>query len=91
MIEVLARKDEILFSEKIRKDMRVRELINNYRKLIEGMLRICEPEVVQVIKQIPLFIQIMGDPGVLFTTRIIRRVKKDEPYSWGVRRFQKND
>lgn len=82
MIEVLARKDEILFSEKIRKDMRTRDLINNYKKLIEGILNFCEPDLVQVIKQVPLFIQTMGDPGVLSITRIIRHVNKDEDYSW---------
>ncbi len=82
MIEVLSRKDEILFSEKIRKDLRTRDLIGNYKKLIELILTFCEPAVVEEIKQIPLFIQTMGDPGVLSVTRIVREIEKDGLYSW---------
>lgn len=82
MVEVLARKDEILFSEKIRKDIHTRELISNYKKLIEGILSFCEADLVAEVKQFPAYIQIMGDPGVLSITRIIRKMEQDEPYSW---------
>lgn len=82
MIEVLARKDEIFFSEKIRKDIKTRDLISSYKKLIEGILSFCEPALVEEVRQLPAYIQTMGDPGVLAITRIIREIKKDEPYSW---------
>lgn len=82
MVEVLSRKDEILFSEKIRKDMHTRELISNYKKLIEGILSFCESDLVAEVKQFPAYIQVMGDPGVQSITRIIRKMEPDEPYSW---------
>ncbi|MDI1351526.1 MAG: FAD-dependent oxidoreductase [bacterium] len=82
MIEVLARKDEIFFSEKIRKDIQTRDLISSYKKLIEGILNFCEPALVEEVRQLPIYIQTMGESGVLPITRIIREMGKDEPYSW---------
>ena len=82
MIEVLARKDEILFSEKIRRDMYNREEITSYKKLIERIMSFLEPQLAGQIKQIPSYIQMMGDPGIHSITRIMRDVKKDAPYAW---------
>jgi NADPH-dependent 2,4-dienoyl-CoA reductase/sulfur reductase-like enzyme/predicted acylesterase/phospholipase RssA len=82
MIEVLSRKDEILFSEKIRKDLLVRELVNSFKQLIRLILKFCEPDLVHEITQLPVFIQTMGDPGVLSVTRFVREVDKDGLYSW---------
>jgi NADPH-dependent 2,4-dienoyl-CoA reductase/sulfur reductase-like enzyme/predicted acylesterase/phospholipase RssA len=82
MIEVISRKDEILFNEKIRKDLRIRDLIDIYKKLIEVILTYCEPAVVEEITELPIFIQTMGDPGVLSVTRIVREIGKDGLYSW---------
>ncbi|CAM2926597.1 Ferredoxin reductase [Legionella steigerwaltii] len=82
MIEVLSRKDEILFSEKIRKDIHNADLINNYKKLIEQILRFCDPKVAEEIRQLPAYIQAMGDASVQSITRIIREVGENEPYAW---------
>lgn len=82
MIEVLARKDEILFSEKIRRDMYNREEITDYKKLVHRIMSFLEPELAGQIKQIPSYIQMMGDPGIHSITRIMRDVKKDAPYAW---------
>jgi NADPH-dependent 2,4-dienoyl-CoA reductase/sulfur reductase-like enzyme/predicted acylesterase/phospholipase RssA len=82
MIEVLSRKDEILFSEKIRKDIRTTDLINNYKKLIEQILSFCEPSVAEEMRFLPAYIQTMGDPGIQSITRIIREVGENEPYAW---------
>lgn len=81
MMEVVARKDEILYSEKIRKDIRTRELIDNYKKLIEGIMTILEPRVVEQIKHIPLYIQTMGDSCSISITRIAREAEEGEPAS----------
>ncbi|WP_454781792.1 FAD-dependent oxidoreductase [Legionella sp. WA2022007384] len=82
MIEVLSRKDEILFSEKIRKDIHTTDLINNYKKLIEQILNYCEPNIAEEIRQFPTYIQTMGDPGIQSITRIIREVGKNDPCAW---------
>ncbi|MGH7806632.1 MAG: FAD-dependent oxidoreductase, partial [Thermodesulfobacteriota bacterium] len=81
MMEILSRKDEILYSEKIRKDIRTRELIDNYKKLIEGIMAILEPRVVEQIKHIPLYIQTMGDSCSISITRIAREAEEREPAS----------
>jgi NADPH-dependent 2,4-dienoyl-CoA reductase/sulfur reductase-like enzyme/predicted acylesterase/phospholipase RssA len=82
MTEVLTRKDEILFSEKIRKDVREQDQISNYRKLVDATIKFCEPAIAEEIKQLPIYIQTMGDPGILSMTRIVRELDTNEPYSW---------
>ncbi|WP_133136732.1 FAD-dependent oxidoreductase [Legionella rowbothamii] len=82
IIEVLSRKNEILFAEKMRKDFRTQDLIGDYKKLIELILPYCEPEAINEITELPLFIQIMGDPGVLSITRIMLQTEKEGLYSW---------
>ena len=62
--------------------MHTRDLISNYKKLIEIILTFCEPSVIEEIKQIPVFIQTMGDPGLLSVTRIVREINEDGLYSW---------
>jgi NADPH-dependent 2,4-dienoyl-CoA reductase/sulfur reductase-like enzyme/predicted acylesterase/phospholipase RssA len=81
MIEVIVRKEEILYSEKIRKDIRTRELIDNYRKLIEEIISYLEPKEVEQIKQRPRYIQTMGDSGSVSITRIVNEGEEGEPAS----------
>lgn len=81
IIEVIARRDEILYSEKIRKDVRTRELIENFKKLIEEMMDYLEPAVVDQIKQRPLYIRTMGDSPSLSITRIVHEGEEGEPAS----------
>lgn len=88
MMEIFSRKDEIFFSEKIRKDVRTRELIDNYKKLIEEILSDLESAEVQQIKQRPRYIQTMGDSCALSITRIVLEgdefdpASKDYDFSW---------
>ncbi len=81
IIEVMARRDEIFYSEKIRKDVRTRELIENSKKLIEEMMGYLEPAVVEQIKQRPLYIRTMGDSPSLSITRIVHEGEEGEPAS----------
>lgn len=82
IVEVLSRKNEILFAEKMRKDFRTQDLIGDYKKLIEFILAYCDPEAIKEITELPIFIQIMGDPGVLSVTRIMLQTEKEGLYSW---------
>jgi NADPH-dependent 2,4-dienoyl-CoA reductase/sulfur reductase-like enzyme/predicted acylesterase/phospholipase RssA len=81
MMEVIRRKDGIFFSEKIKKDVRTRELINNYKELIEEIMSYLEPAVVEQIKQGPRYIQTMGDSSSISITRIIHEGEEGEPAS----------
>ena len=81
MMEVIARRDEIFYSEKIRKDVHTRELIDNYRKLIEEIMSHLEPKIVEQIKQRPRYIQAMGDSCSISITRIVHEGEEGEPAS----------
>jgi NTE family protein len=81
MPEVLARSNELLHSERIRRDIRSKELIENYRKLVEMMTDYFEPTVAEQIKQHPLYIQTMGDTAPISITRIIHEGEEGEPLS----------
>jgi NTE family protein len=82
MLDVVTRKDEIVFSEKIRKDVRGREIQHKYRRLVDVILKLSSSEVADEIRRLPIYIQVMGDPGLVSTTRIVREMRKNEPYSW---------
>jgi NADPH-dependent 2,4-dienoyl-CoA reductase/sulfur reductase-like enzyme/predicted acylesterase/phospholipase RssA len=79
MIEVFARLNEISYSEKIRKDVHTRELIDRYRKLIEEIMAYLEPKVVEQIKQRPRYIETMGESYSISITRIVHEGEEGEP------------
>src|SRR5581483_9968617 len=79
MMEVFSRKDEIFFSEKIKKDVRTRELIDKYKELIGLIMGYLEPAVVEQIKQKPLYIQTVGDSRPISITRIVHEGEEGGP------------
>jgi NADPH-dependent 2,4-dienoyl-CoA reductase/sulfur reductase-like enzyme/predicted acylesterase/phospholipase RssA len=81
MMEVIARRDEIGFAERINKDVQTRELVQDYRNLIREMLDYVEPQSVALLQQRPRYIQLMGDLAPLAITRIVRQGEKVEPSS----------
>ncbi|HEX3034383.1 MAG TPA: FAD-dependent oxidoreductase [Thermodesulfobacteriota bacterium] len=78
MAEILARRDEILYSEKIRNDIRTRGLINNYKKLVEEIMGYLDPAAVNQIKQRPRYIQTMGHSSELSIIRMIHEGEEGE-------------
>lgn len=81
IMEVIARKDEIFYSEKINKDIRTKELIDKYKQLVEELMGYLEPLVVEQIRHRPLYIQTMGDAPPISITRIIHEGEEGEPAS----------
>ncbi len=81
MMEVLTRKDEIFYSEKIREDIHSCELMNNYKKLIDEIMSCLEPKVAEEIKEKLLYIQTMKNPGPLSITRIVHEGEEEESQS----------
>jgi len=73
MMEVLTRRDEVVYAERVNKDLRGRELIRDFQRLIEEMLEHMRPETVALVKQWPRYIQLMGDLRPLAITRIVRQ------------------
>lgn len=81
MMEILARRDEIVYSERVRSDLRTRELKDAYRSLVESILQEIEPVEREKIMQRPRYIQLMGDGAKTTITRFVRKGTPDEPSS----------
>jgi predicted acylesterase/phospholipase RssA len=81
MMEVMLRRDEIVYSERIRNDVRTRNLLHDFHKLVEEILGEVTPDKLMQIKQRPRYIQLMGDIAPIAITRIVREVVEDEPLS----------
>ncbi|GLK73455.1 FAD-dependent oxidoreductase [Ancylobacter dichloromethanicus] len=81
MMEVLLRRDEIVYSERIRSDLRHRETIGAYRKLIDHLLTHLAPAEIARIKHLPAYIQLMGDGAATTITRFVRQGRDREPAS----------
>lgn len=81
MMEVLLRRDEIVYSERIRSDLHHRETISAYRRLIDHILTHLEPAEIARIKHLPAYIQLMGDGAATTITRFMRQGQDREPAS----------
>ncbi len=81
IMEVLARRDEIFYSEKINENIRTKELIDNYKWLVEELMGYLEPSVVEQIEHRPLYIRTMGYAPPISITRIIYEGEEGEPPS----------
>ncbi len=81
MMEVMARRDEIVYSERVRSDLRYRELSGAYRELVERILDLVDPAIQAKVRQRPLYIQLMGDGAATTITRFVRQGRDGEPSS----------
>ncbi|MGC1303875.1 MAG: FAD-dependent oxidoreductase [Caulobacteraceae bacterium] len=81
IMEVMARRDEIVYSERVRSDLRLREMASGYRTLIDAILGYVEPALLTKIKQRPLYIELMGDGAPTSITRFVRAGSAAEPSS----------
>jgi NTE family protein len=78
MIEVMTRRDEIVYAERVRSDLRYRETVEAYRKLIQEILVLLEPKEIAKVKRQPRYIQLMGDGARTTITRFVRTGKARE-------------
>jgi NADPH-dependent 2,4-dienoyl-CoA reductase/sulfur reductase-like enzyme/predicted acylesterase/phospholipase RssA len=70
--DVLARRDEIVFAEKIRRNIRFWEYIDDYRQLVEEVMANLDPKTAEQIRRRPRYIQTVGETSPLSVTRITR-------------------
>jgi NTE family protein len=78
---VLARRDEIVFAEKIRRNILTREYIDVYRQLVEEIISSVEPKVAEQIRRRPRYIETVGEVCPLSVTRINREPIEGESVS----------
>ncbi|HGN8662210.1 TPA: FAD-dependent oxidoreductase [Pseudomonas aeruginosa] len=76
--EVLARRDEIIYAERVRSDLHVREMAEAYRDLIDHLMQEIGPDQRDRIKRLPRYIQLMGNGVPTQITRFVRRPPSDE-------------
>lgn len=72
MTEVLLRRDEIVYSERVRSDLRHREKVGAYRRLIGRILDRLDPSEAARIRHQPEYVQLMGDGAATRITRFAR-------------------
>jgi NTE family protein len=81
IMEVQARRDEIVYSERVRSDLRLRELVSSYRSLVDGILDFVDPTTRDKVRQRPLYIELMGDGATTSIVRFVREGRPGEPSS----------
>ncbi len=81
MMEIMARRDEIVYSERVRSDLRTREMKDAYRGLVASILSEVDPAMQDKIRQRPRYIQLMGDGAPMRVTRFVRKGPEGEPSS----------
>jgi NADPH-dependent 2,4-dienoyl-CoA reductase/sulfur reductase-like enzyme/predicted acylesterase/phospholipase RssA len=79
--EVLARRDEIVLAEKIKRNIRTWEYIDNYRQLIEEIMASVDPKIAEQITRRPRYIETVGEAPPLSVTRINREPVEGESVS----------
>jgi NADPH-dependent 2,4-dienoyl-CoA reductase/sulfur reductase-like enzyme/predicted acylesterase/phospholipase RssA len=79
LMEVLARRDEIVYAERIRRASSEQALLHDARKLIESVLSTVSEATAARIRQLPPYVQVMGAPQAPSITRIIREGEPGEP------------
>ncbi len=76
--EVTARRDEIVYAEKIRRDTRMHEIVENYKQLVQNLVNQLAPEAATQARQHPLYIETVGQSGPISVTRIVHEGEAGE-------------
>jgi NTE family protein len=72
IMEVLARRDELIYAERINRDIRRNELIGDFHDLIDEIVALMPPDAAALVKQRPRYAQLMGNMAPYSITRFIR-------------------
>jgi NTE family protein len=80
-LQVIARRDEITFAERIRNDVRTRALIDNFRDLVDEIVSGLGDDAARAIKELPRFVQLMGPALPNTIVRVTRQGQPGEPSS----------
>lgn len=81
MMDVYSRREEIIFSERLRRDHNKQDLLMSHRRLIEQLMTQLPAEKAERIRSEPLYQQLMGETSATRITRIMRETAPDSPPS----------
>jgi predicted acylesterase/phospholipase RssA len=76
--EVLSRRDEILYCEKMAGTLRTRDTIETFRSLVDEIMAELPPGTADQIRQRPEYIETMGEASSVSITRIEHRSEPDD-------------
>lgn len=72
LMEVMGRRDEIVYAERIRRDSTEQAMLSDLRKLVSGVLAHVPPPEAARIRAWPSYVQLMGEDTTLDITRLTR-------------------
>ena len=79
LAEVLARRDEITYGERIRNDAQLRELVQEFQALVSEVMLAVDSDTAARLKERPRYVHLMGGGGKTSITRIVRATSEREP------------
>ncbi|MBV6271885.1 FAD-dependent oxidoreductase [Alcaligenaceae bacterium CGII-47] len=79
LAEVLSRRDEIIYGERIRNDGHIRELAHDFKALVDEIMTAVEPDVAARLRQRPRYVHLMGRGATTSITHIVRDGSAKEP------------
>lgn len=77
--EVSARRDEIVFSDRLKHDDHQQDTINNYQQLVAGLMAELPPASAQRLSREPLYIQLIDQAKPNKSIRISRHTDPEHP------------
>ena len=78
LMEVMTRRDEILYSERIRSDTRTERTLRDFRNLVDDIQGDLPLAAARRLRNNPLYIQLMGEDAPMQITRIVRENSEDD-------------
>ena len=79
LLEVALRRDEIVYSERLRNDVQVRRRESDFQNLVRDLMAELPPEAAARLRQQPRYIQLMGELAPMTITRIVREGSQSDP------------
>lgn len=81
LAEVAARQKEVLYCERVRSDLKTRDVVRSFRRLVDELVAELPAEAAARVRRQPNYIQMMGEDAPMSITRIVRESAVDEPAS----------
>lgn len=81
LLEVALRRDEIVYSERLRSDVQARRRIDDFQKLVKDLMAELPTETAARLRHQPRYIQLMGQDAPMSITRIVREGSEADPPS----------
>ena len=81
LLDVMGRRDEIVYAERIHTDLRMSNLVRDYQRLVEEIVHELPADAAKRIQHQPRFIQMMGGEAPMAITRIVREHSGHVPFA----------